>query len=111
MMTKIMNEKTYSLRDHPKMRYHGVPTWPPGWGGEYQSYDVFPRGEEGILLKVDKIEADAKYPERLGLTIQYRGRPYYGELWVEDSYFLAKIHGILQENIGTNLMTIGQLEI
>ena len=86
-------------------------TWTPGLGRAIQGHDVFPRGEEGILLKVDKIEADAKYPERLGLTIQYRGRPYYGELWVEDSYFLAKIHGILQENIGTNLMTIGQLEI
>lgn len=69
-------------------------TWTPGLGRAIQGHDVFPRGEKGILLKVDKIEADSEYPEKLGLTVGY------GELWIEDSHFLEKIFGILKGNTG-----------
>jgi len=89
-MTQAPIDKKYRFRDHPKLRYHGLPTWPPDWGGVDGGCDVTPRGEVGILHNVAKVEADSLYPERLFLAMEYNGKATSGGLWVEESEFCEK---------------------
>lgn len=110
-MTKILNYKKYHLRDHPKLRYHGVPTWPPNWGGTYKGHDPIPQGEIGILRNVEKIEANSFYPDHLFLTVEYNGNSYTGGLWIEDSEFFEKFFDFLKKSIGKKTEEIGKMEI
>ena len=41
------------LRDHPLFRYHGVPSWPPIWTWASGLENKRPKGEIGILRKVE----------------------------------------------------------
>ena len=95
----------------PKCVTTVIPTWPPDWGGAYQGHDVFPRGEEGVLFEVEKIESDAKYPESLLLTIDYRNKKYSGMLFIDELDFLNQVFDLLKKSKGKDLVTIGQLEI
>lgn len=110
-MTKLFNDKKCIFRDHPGLRYHGVPTWPPDWGGAYKGQDLIPQGEIGILRNVEKIESNSYYPDHLFLTIEYNGKRYSGGLWIEDSEFLEKIYDLLKRNIGQKTEDIGKMEI
>ena len=38
------------LRTHPKTKWEGFFNWPPAWGGSYGRGDIFPVGEEGVLI-------------------------------------------------------------
>jgi hypothetical protein len=40
------------LRTHPKMKWEGFSNWPPAYGGSYGRGDIFPVGEEGVLIDV-----------------------------------------------------------
>jgi hypothetical protein len=41
-----------SLRDHPLMKFKGVPSWPPDWIWTGGAKNQRPRGEVGILQEV-----------------------------------------------------------
>ena len=110
-MTKVLSYKGYHLRDHPKLRYHGVPTWPPDWGGTYKGHDLIPQGEIGILRNVEKIDSNSYYPDHLFLTVEYNGKGYTGGLWIEESEFLEKIFDLLKKNKGKKTEEIGKMEI
>ncbi|MCL4485133.1 MAG: hypothetical protein M1537_02140 [Nitrospirae bacterium] len=110
-MTTLLNGKKYHFRDHPKLRYHGAPTWPPDWGGVYKDFELIPRGEVGILRDVEKIDADPFYPEHLLLTMEYDRKAYSGTLWIEDSDFLEKIFNLLRTKCGKRIEEIGKMEI
>lgn len=110
-MTKAPIDRKYRFRDHPKLRYHGVPTWPPEWGGVCGSCGSTPRGEAGILLDVKKVDEDSLYPEHLILTVEHDGREYFGGLWIEEPESLEKFYDLLKENLGKKIEEIGKMEI
>jgi hypothetical protein len=61
------------LREHPLMVCGGIRNWPPIWlwiGGENNKR---PRGEVGVLIRV---EPSVVEPRRLFLTIQYNDSEY-----------------------------------
>jgi len=99
------------LRMHPKLRYHGARTWPPDWGGAYDSTTLFPVGEQGVLQDVDIAQRDLIGPERLDLTVEYEGRKHSGQIWVDDPVLVPKLRQILERHIGEPMNEIGSLEV
>lgn len=59
------------LRDHPKMKWHGLRSWPPQWGGSYGPGQKFAIGEVGVLIDVYFREAFVLMAARLTLVIDY----------------------------------------
>ena len=43
------------LRNHPLMRYRGVPSWPPNWVWTDGFEDKRPKGEVGVFRRVSPI--------------------------------------------------------
>jgi len=86
------------LREHPLMMCGmvmcgGIVNWPPIriWtGGERNKR---PRGEVGVLIKVELSLLD---PRRLFLTIQYNHSEYTGCLLFDDATFCRDIYHLLK---------------
>lgn len=95
------------LRDHPKMRYHGLPNWPPHWGGAYSPGAKFPSGEEGILKAVQHLEGSCS----ITLVLEYEGGTYRGALFLDDPSFLLPLYQRLRDYIDRPIREIGDLEI
>lgn len=96
-----------SLRDHPKMRYHGRPNWSPQWGGAYRPGAKFPIGEVGILKDVQHLEASCS----IALVIEYEGATYRGGIFLDDPSFLGPLYHKLKGCIGWPIREIGDLEL
>jgi hypothetical protein len=66
------------FRTHPKMKWEGFSNWPPAWGGSYGRGDIFPVGEEGVLIDVEMAEADNTMPRHLTKRSNTAGTPRRG---------------------------------
>ena len=97
------------LRNHPLMRYRGLASWPPAWtwigGGENKR----PRGEIGILRKVNlSIISPA---DRCFLYIDHHGSSYVGCLLIDDHGFCHQIVTLLQEHLDRPIAEIASLDL
>jgi hypothetical protein len=84
------------IRDHPLMRYRGVPSWPPAWiwtGGPDHKY---PKGEIGVLRWV--AQSNIQLSNRCFLLIDHEESTYIGGLTVDSHAFCAQIVRFLQEH-------------
>lgn len=99
------------LRDHPRLRWRGLPVWPPPWAGAREPGTTVPVGEQGLLREVQLLEAFPPIPARLSLGIEYEGRRFTGVLFVDDADFLARLYDTLRRCLGRPLHEIGDLEI
>jgi hypothetical protein len=75
------------LREHPLMVRGGMLNWPPIWlwtGGEKNER---PRGEVGVLIRVEPSVVEDR---SLFLTIQYNDSEYMGCLSFDDPVFAKK---------------------
>lgn len=95
------------LRDHPKLRYHGKPAWPPQWGGAYRPGAKFPNGEVGTLKALQALQATCT----LILVIEFEGATYRGTLHLDDSSLLGPLYERLTRCVGQSIREIGDLEI
>ena len=97
------------LRNHPLMRYRGLPSWPPAWtwidGGE----DKHPKGELGILRAtfLSKIQP----VDRCFLLISYEGASYMGCLLFDNSAFCNQIMKLLQDYHNRPIAEIGSIDL
>jgi hypothetical protein len=97
------------LRDHPLMRYRGIPSWPPAWtwidGGE----DKRPTGEIGILRTtlLSKIQP----ANRCYLLISYEGASYMGCLLFDDDVFCDQVTKLLQRYCNRPIAEIGSIDL
>lgn len=91
------------LREHPNLLYK----WPPAWAGSGQC----PRGGEGILQKVQYLQATQNSPDRIRLVVEYKGDTSSGVIAVDDNEFLQSLYQELQGCIGQSIHEIGDLEI
>ena len=83
-----------SLRDHPLMRYRGVPSWPPDWIWTEGLEDKQPKGEVGIFRRV--AQSNIQPSNRCFLFIDHEDSNYIGCLTVDDHGFCAQIVRFLQ---------------
>ena len=98
------------IRDHPLMRYRGVPSWPPAWtwtGGVEHKY---PKGEIGVLRRV--AQSNIQLSNRCFLFIDHEESSYIGDLTVDNHTFCAQIVRFLQEHCYNRpIVEIGGLDL
>jgi hypothetical protein len=82
------------LRNHPLMRYRGVPSWPPEWVWTDGLEDKRPNGEIGIFRRI--VQSSIQPSNRCFLFIDYEESNYIGCLTVDDHGFCAQIVRFLQ---------------
>lgn len=108
-----MITKPIYLRDHPLMRYHGVPSWPPKWaktgGGRYEVAPNTLSGEIGILDRVVLSKVDPF--TRCYLLIDFSDDEYIGTLLLEDPGFCRQMFHLLQQHLGEPIEKIGRLDL
>jgi hypothetical protein len=99
------------LRNHPAMKWHGSPNWPPHWGGAYERDAARPTGEEGLLTGVAIGAPNSKSTLSLKLTMRYRNADYSATLHFDNPTFIVRLHERLRGCEGLTLSEIGDLEI
>ena len=98
------------LRKHPRMTYLSRPTWPPEWKGPYGPDNPLPRGEEGILIRVEPASGNLRTPHCI-LVMQWNHQEYVGSLYFDEEDFLQEIVGVLRSCLGQPITDIGSLDI
>jgi hypothetical protein len=98
------------FRDHPLMRYRGVPSWPPDWIWTDGLEDKQPKGEIGVFRQV--AQSNIQPNNRCFLFIDHEESNYIGCLTVDDHGFCAYIVRFLQGH-GYNrpIAEIGSLDL
>jgi hypothetical protein len=97
------------LRDHPRLSYHGHPSWPPVWTGVDGPENTQRRGEIGILRQV--VSSKISPVERCFLYIDYQGSQYIGCLLFDDSAFCNQTIKLLQGYCNRPIAEIGGIDI
>lgn len=96
------------LRNHPLMRYYGMPVWPPTWSLIEQPANKILKGEIEILKRVS-------YSSMAGyachLYTEYEGQNYMGTLLIDDAAFCWHLYFVLQHHTEHSLGQIGSLEM
>jgi hypothetical protein len=97
------------LRDHPLMRYHGIPNWPPSWLFIDGVENKHPRGEIGTLMSVEV--SNVPPSNRCFLCIDYAGSSYLGCLLFDNHAFCDQIVTLLRANLNRAVAEIGSLDL
>jgi hypothetical protein len=97
------------LRDHPLMRYHGVPNWPPTWTWIDGFENKRPQGEIGILKAIEL--SNVQPANRFFLCIEYEQSSYIGCLLFDDIAFCRRITEILKSCCNRSISDIGSLDL
>ena len=97
------------LRNHPLFRYHGVLSWPPVWTWTDGVEHHRPKGEIGILRKVEPL--DILPVDRCFLYIEHEGSSYIGCLMVDDQAFYNHVVTLLKNHCNQPISEIGSLDI
>jgi hypothetical protein len=95
------------LRDHPRMRYRGVPSWPPTWTWTGGLENQHPGGEIGILKA---IELSHVQPACF-LSIHHEGSSYLGCLPFDDDKFCRYVAQFLENYCHHSIAEIGSLDV
>ena|SRR5882724_9879185 len=80
------------LRKHPRMTCLGRLNWPPEWKGPYGPDNPLPRGEVGILIRVEPASSILRTPHCI-VVIQWNDREYLGSLYFDEEEFCKKLSG------------------
>ena len=97
------------LRNHPLFRYHGVLSWPPVWTWTDGVEHHRPKGEIGILRKVEPL--DILPADRCFLYIEHEESWYIGCLMVDDQAFYNLVVTLLKSHCNQPISEIGSLDI
>ena len=97
------------LREHPLFIYHGMLSWPPVWTWICGGDNEHPRGEVGILKRVET--SNVLPADRCFLYIDYEDSSYIGCLLCADHAFCSQIVRILEANLNKTIAQIGSLDI
>jgi hypothetical protein len=98
------------LRNHPQMRWRGRRNWPPHWKGAHTSDRPLPKGEVGVLVRVEIGSGDVKTPHCF-LDIRWNNQEYFGVLFFDDQEFSKVLYDTVHRYIGWPISEIGSLDI
>jgi hypothetical protein len=96
------------LRDHPLLRYRGIPSWPPVWTQKRADTVRTLRGEVGTLQYV---HARPDLSSQCFLVIDYEGESYVGCLLMENNGAARTLARIFTSNLKRSIKDIGDLEV
>jgi hypothetical protein len=99
------------IKEHPKMRFNGLPNWPPiNWSTS--SRKPFPAGGEGELEDVQISEPNLPTQTRaLQLTVRHRGDSFSATLPFDDPAFVPRVRDFLATCKKQTIGEISQLEL
>jgi len=97
------------LRDHPLMAYHGVRNWPPIWTWASGLENNRPKGEIGILTKVEL--SNILPADRCFLYVEHEGSSYIGCLLCGNHAFCSQLVKVLEANRNKTIADIGSLDL
>ena len=106
-MDKVLELQAVLLRNHPQMSYKGVPSWPPSWVWIGGAENKNPKGEVGILQRVNL----SMIPPRCYVVTEYEGAEYMGCLLFDDRVFSLQIYHLLEDHRGYPVHHIGGLDL
>jgi hypothetical protein len=93
------------LRKHPKV------LWPPQWSGSCGPSVQLPVGEEGILVRVQRVSVDPNADARVQLRVAHNGNTFWSYLQCEDAVFLSQLYQKLKQCLGQPLDAVGSLDV
>jgi hypothetical protein len=97
------------LRDHPLFRYHNILSWPPVWTWTSGTKNKRPRGEIGILRRVEL--SNVQPADRCFLHIDQEGASYIGCLMFDDQVFCDQVFQLLLSCCNRSIAEIGSMEL
>lgn len=97
------------LRDHPLMRYRGVPSWPPVWTWVSGAANKRPEGEIGILR--DVVPSNIEPADRCFIHVEIDEASYMGCLLIDDTAFCRQVVDLLLANRNRPISEIGSLDL
>jgi hypothetical protein len=107
-LEKVLHPRI-KLRDHPLMtRISGIKTWPPLWVEPNGPTQKKPRGEIGVLKRV---EQDSAIAHSFFIWIEYGGERYVGMMVFDDPNFCQEIFKVLEVNVGLPIEKIGDIDL
>lgn len=96
------------LRDHPGLRYHGIPSWPPVWIRNDEQRVCKIRGEVGTL---EYVFANERISDKLFLVMRHGGERYVGCLIFSERLVCQHFAHILRLHTGKPIKEIGDLDV
>jgi hypothetical protein len=96
------------LREHPLMRYRGIPNWPPIWTQARKTVSRTIRGEVGVLEYVHHVDGDSA---KIYLVIKHENQSFVGTLLFSHHGFCHQIARLLRAHIGRSIKEIGDLDV
>jgi len=96
------------LRDHPLMKYRGLPTWPPIWLESRSENNTRVTGEIGTLKYV---YSNPESSTRCFLIIEHDNKAYVGTLLFSDKAFCQQVSVLLRLNLEKSIKEIGDLDV
>ena len=97
------------LRDHPLMKYRGLPNWPPVWTPRNIGIVKTLKGEVGVLKYVHY--DDDGIANKCFLVIDYQSTTYTGCLICQDPSLSKQIAHVLCTQMGRSIEEIGDLDL
>ncbi len=96
------------LRDHPLMRYRGIPNWPPVWTRTRDENRRTVRGEVGILTY---IYSNSRMSSKCFLVIDHEGEMYIGALIFQTHELCKQVTDFLWCYVNRPIKEIGDLDL
>lgn len=96
------------LRDHPLMKYRGVPNWPPIWVESRSKNNSRVKGEIGTLKYV---YSNPEFSTRCFLLIEHQNKAYVGTLLFSDKVFGKQVSVLLRRNLNKSIKEIGDIDV
>jgi hypothetical protein len=94
------------LKNHPLMKYHNVPNWPPSYLTPDCRQELIE--ELGILRGVT---LDARTPNRCFLTVEVNGLGYASWLKFDNEAFRRRFMDTIDAHLNKPIKAIGELEV
>jgi hypothetical protein len=104
------------LIKHPQLKYMGSPSWPPVPPG---AADDPSRPEPAVPIgggalrraTIFRTHGYGGLPDHLELQIEFQGRTYVTQLWVDNSNVLEPLREFLSQHKSMSLDDLGQMEV
>ncbi len=95
-----------NLRDHPMMKHHGAPNWPPAiLTHEFRQERI---EEFGI---VTHISADPRDPRKCFLMLEFDRLGYASCLQFDDQRFCLRFIDTIKGHLNKSIREIGELDV
>jgi len=96
------------LRDHPLLRQHLIPQWPPVWVSLDKEDERISRSEAGVLTEVRE---PISRLDGIVLIMHHNDNRYGSILIFSHPAFRKQIFELLKDSVGLSIQQIGDIDL